>query len=154
MSKRLAAPVLFILFNLIGCSSNGMEGEKPPKSIIQIGKQTYETKLGSYCWNSNGQGTCVDTVGPVELLKGKKPIEVRPGEVVIFVMNYRPKPNKFHLTQINNNNEIDIVVEHNHFTAPVNKGIYFYSYGVWWMDEKIEHLSNGSASYAFALEVK
>ncbi|WML58775.1 hypothetical protein [Neobacillus sp. PS2-9] len=154
MSKWLAAPVLFILFTLMGCSSNGMEGDQPPKSMIQIGKQTYEMKLGSYCWNANGQGTCVDTLGPVEQLKGKKPIEVRPGEVLTFVMNYHPKPNEFHLTQMNNNHEIDFNVEKNRFTAPVEKGIYYYSYGVWWMDEKDEHLSNGSASYAFALEVK
>jgi hypothetical protein len=131
-----------------------MDGDKPPKSMIQIGKQTYETKLGTYCWSSNGQGECVDMVGPVELLKGKKPIEVKPGEVVTFVMNYNPKPNETHLSQMNNNNDIEIVVEKNRFAAPVNKGIYYYSFGVWWMDKKEKHVSHGDASYVFALEVK
>jgi len=156
MSKWLAAPVLLfvILFNLIGCSSNGMDGDKPPKSIIQVGHQNYETKLGTYCWQANGQGKCVDTSGPVELLKGEKPIEVRPGEVITFVMNFKPKPNKISVTQISNNSEMEIAVEKNRFTAPVKKGIYYYSYGVWWMDKKKENVSNGDAFYAFALEVK
>ncbi|MEO2078228.1 MAG: hypothetical protein ABGX20_23105 [Bacillus sp. (in: firmicutes)] len=94
------------------------------------------------------------TVGPIELLKGKKPIEVRPGEVITFVMNYRPKPNKINVTQMNSNNQTENVVKNNRFIAPVYKGVYYYSYGVAWMDKKDEHVSNGDASYAFALEVK
>jgi hypothetical protein len=154
MSKLLAASLLFLLFNLMGCSNNGMVGDKPPKAMIQIGKQTFETKLGTYCWNSNGQGKCVDTAGPVELLKGKKPIEVRPGEIVTFKMNYNPKPNEFHLIQMNKNKEMDVVLEKGHFTAPTHKGVYYYSYGVWWKDKKDEHVSKGDAFYAFAIEVK
>ncbi|WP_256358496.1 hypothetical protein [Bacillus sp. sid0103] len=154
MSKWLAASVLFILLNLMGYSSNRMDGDKPPKAMIQIGKQRYETMLGSYCWNTKGQGKCVDTGGPVELLKGKKPIEVRPGEVVTFMMNDDPKPNEFHVIQMSNNNEIEVSVEKNRFTAPTTKGIYFYSYGVWWKDKKDEHVSKGDAFYAFALEIK
>ena len=155
MSKWIAVFLLFFLINLTGCSSNdGMKGDKPPKTMIQIGKQTYETKLGTYCWKTKNKGRCVDTGGPVELLKDKKPIKVRPGEYVTFVMNYNPKPNEIHLTQKNNNKEVEVVVEKNRFTAPTNKGIYYYYYGVWWMDKKKEHVSNGDAFYAFALEVK
>ena len=155
MSKWVGASILFTVFILTGCSSNdGMKGDKPPQVMIQIGEQTYETKLGTYCWNAKGKGECVDKVGPVELLKGEKPIEVRPGEDVTFLMNYNPKPNEIDVTQINNNKETKVVVAKNRFIVPTNKGIYYYSYGVWWMDKKEKHVSNGDASYVFALEVK
>jgi len=143
--------LLIVLFGLtsMGCSK-GMSGDKPPKVYIDIGNEKYETKLGAYCW----KGTCVDTAGPLELLKGKEPIKVIPGEKISFIMDYEPRPNEFHLIQMNENNENDIIVKENSFSAPTQKGIYYYSYGVWWMDEKEENLSNGDAFYALVLEVK
>ena len=69
-------------------------------------------------------------------------------------MNYNPKPNEIHLTQVNNGKESEILLVKNQFSAPINKGVYYYSYGVWWIDKKDEHLSHGDASYVFALEVK
>jgi hypothetical protein len=155
MSKWLSVAILFFILILTGCSTiNGLKGKKPPKTIVQVENQTYDTKLGTYCWQSKGQGECVDTAGPVELLDGKKPIEVKPGDPVKIKMNYNPKPNEIHLTQINNNKESEILLVKNQFTAPINKGVYYYSYGVWWMDKKDEHTSHGDASYVFALEVK
>jgi hypothetical protein len=150
MSKRLVVLLLFILINLIGCSNNGMVGEKPPKAFIETQNETHETKLGTYCWKKG----CVDTVGPIELLKGKKPIKVNAGEDIKFVMDYEPKPNETHVIQMNENTETEVTVENNRFTAPTQKGIYYYSYGVWWMDEKEANLSHGDAFYAFVLEVK
>ncbi|WP_240702996.1 hypothetical protein [Cohnella luojiensis] len=87
-----------LLFVLVGCSKNNdLAGEQPPKAMIQIGNQLYETKLGTYCWTTK----CVDTVGPVELLKDKKPIIVNPSDEITLVMDYESKPNKFHVVQIN-----------------------------------------------------
>ncbi|WP_226530248.1 hypothetical protein [Metabacillus niabensis] len=140
--------VLFVLISM-GCSKD-MSGDKPPEVYITIGNERYETKLGAYCW----KGTCIDTAGPIELLKGKEPIKVIPGEKISFIMDYEPKPNEFHLIQMNENNENEIKVKENSFSAPTQKGIYYYSYGVWWMDEKKENLSNGDAFYALVLEVK
>ena len=51
------------------------------------------------------------------------------------------------------NKETEVVVKDNQFTAPTQKGINYYSYGAWWMDEKEENLSHGDAFYAFVLEV-
>ncbi|PGS53441.1 hypothetical protein [Bacillus sp. AFS041924] len=155
MARRLGLALLFTFFILTGCSINeALKGSKPPKTMIQIDKQTYETKLGTYCWIRNGHGECVDTAGPVELLEDEKPIVVNPGENVTIKMNYHQKPNEIHLTQINNDKEIEVVVVKNQFTAPIKKGVYYYSYGVWWKDSKDKHVSNGDASYVFVLEVK
>lgn len=114
-----------------------------------MGNETYETKLGTYCWTDK----CVDTAEPVELLKGKAPIKVDPGEKLSLFMEYEPKPNEFNLMQVSESNKEEIVIKENSFSAPTRKGIYYYSYGVWWMDDKEENLSHGDAFYAFALEV-
>ncbi|MDQ0220429.1 hypothetical protein [Peribacillus cavernae] len=150
MKNRLNALLVIILFILMGCSKDGTTGEKPPKSKIKIGKESYETSLGTYCW----KGTCVDAIGSVERLKGKVPVKVKPNEEIRFVIDYEPKPNDFHLTQTNEGKEKEVTVRDNRFVVPTEEGIYYYDYGVWWMDEKEEHLSHGDASYAFVLEVK
>lgn len=152
MNKWLVTLILIQLLYLVGCGNfvnNGMIREKPPKVILEIGKETYDTTLGSYCW----KGVCRDTAGPVELLEGKETIKVKPGENVKLVMNVEPKPNEIHVYQINENmEENEVMVKNNQFTAPTKKGVYYYSYGVWWMDEKEENLSHGDAFYAFVLE--
>jgi hypothetical protein len=164
--KRKTSIILILMLVIIlsGCNSknsNGKEeknilsGENPPNAYIEINKKRFETTLGTYCWSTEGKGICVDKAGPVELLEGKKPIQVSAGENINFVMDFSPKPNEFHVIQISSNGkEAEVFVHNNQFTVPVEKGVYYYSYGVWWMDEKIEHLSHGDAFYAFVLEVK
>ncbi|GIN91892.1 hypothetical protein J6TS1_50060 [Siminovitchia terrae] len=149
MNKWLFILAFLIVLNLMGCSNEGLSGGKPPKAFIEIDNERFETTLGTYCW----KGTCIDTAGPIELLKGKKSIKVKSGENITFVMDYEPKPNEFHVVQMSNNKETEVMVKDNRFTAPAKSGVYYYSYGVWWMDEKEANLSHGDAFYAFVLEV-
>ncbi|MBS8263788.1 hypothetical protein DYI25_04935 [Mesobacillus boroniphilus] len=135
---------------LVGCSNNGLSGAEPPGAFVKIGNEKFETDLGTYCWKA----TCVDTAGPVERLEGKEPIIVKKGETISFEMDYDPKPNEIHLIQYNDNQEKEVMVTDNKISAPTEPGIYYYSYGVWWMDEKEAHVSHGDAFYAFVLEVK
>lgn len=150
MWKYFLMVIMLFGFFLAGCSDNGLSGFKPPAAFVNIGYEKYETDLGTYCW----KGTCVDTVRPVERLEGKEPIIVKAGETITFEMDYDPKPNEIHLIQFHDDQEKEITVSDNSFTAPTEAGIYYYSYGVWWMDEKEEHLSLGDAFYAFAIEIK
>jgi hypothetical protein len=131
-----------------------LTGEKPPNVYIEIDNKRFDTKLGTYCWSAKGKGICVDTAGPVEQLEGEEPIQVEPGEKITFGMDFDPKPNQFHVLQIGNGEEKEVELNNNQITAPVEKGIYYYSYGVWWMDNKVENLSHGDAFYAFVIEVK
>lgn len=159
MNKWFLSFIVLIAITIAGCSKtessiNEMTGIKPSIAKIKIGEETFSTKLGSYCWTVQNKSTCVDTAGPVELLKNVKPIRVKAGEEVTFEMDYEPKPNEFHVLQINRNRETEVAVEDNHFTAPREKGVYYYSYGVWWMDKKKANVSKDDATYAFALEVR
>lgn len=142
---------------LAGCGvsiSSELTGDKPPETKIQIGDRIYPTVLGTYCWSSKLKSECVDTAGPEGLLEGKVPIAVESGEEVELVMNYEPLPNEIHLSQMISDIETKVEVENHRFTAPTEQGVYYYYYGVWWMDETEENVSNGDAFYAFALEVK
>ena len=145
--------LMFVLITgsfLTGCSNGILSGAKPPKAFLKIEGTEYETDLGSYCWKN----ACVDTARGVERLKGKEPIIVKPGQTISFVVKYEPKPNQSHLFQFSNGQEEDITVEKNHFSAPTETGVYYYSFGVGWMDEEDEHLSHGDASYGFVIEVE
>ena len=135
MKKWLA--LSFFALNLMGCSnSNEMDGEKPPKVQIELANEAYETKLGTYCWSDNKVNTCV--------------------EKVTIKMDYEPKPNEMYITQFNaneKNKETDIHLRDDQFTVPKEKGIYYYSYSVWWMDGEDATVSKGDALYAFVLKV-
>lgn len=166
MKKITFLGVLFIALLLGACSASNdksadtiLSGDKPPNVVVKIDGEKYETVLGSYCWEISSTGNkktaeCVDTSGPVDLLKDKEPIQIKAGEEVTLNMDYTPKPNEMHLSQMKSDGEMEIEVNDNQFTAPDEKGIYFYSYGVWWMDEEDKDLSHGDAFYAFSLEAK
>ncbi|MEB2298889.1 hypothetical protein LAV72_04535 [Lysinibacillus xylanilyticus] len=151
MKKYCLYVVALLVLSITGCSNtNGLSREKPPKVFINIENKKFETTLGTYCWQTG----CVDTAGPVELLEGKKPIKVKSGEKITLEMDYESKPNEFYVAQMSGNKETEVVVKDNRFTAPTQRGVYYYTYGVWWMDEKEANVSNGDAFYAFALEVE
>lgn len=150
MNRWLFVVISIVGLLLLGCSKGVLSEDKPPETFVEVENERYETILGTYCWGT----TCVDTVGPIEMLEDKEPITVKPGATIAFVMDFEPKPNVVHVSQFTESEQVEVAVEDNHFSAPTAKGVYYYSYGVWWMDEEEENLSHGDAFYAFALEVK
>lgn len=134
-----------------------LPGDSPPEVSIEVDGERHGTKLGAYCWDIEEEGDtstteCVDAAGATELLSDGDAIQVKPGEKVKIEMDYTPKPNEIHLTQHKPSEEIEL--DDDTFTAPDEKGLYYYDYQVWWNDEEDEHISYGDASYAFVLEVK
>ncbi len=156
MKKFLILFLISAAFVLYGCNtnSNPLTGSAPPDVYVEIDNKKYITVPGTYCWKSGGKGICTDTAGPVELLKREEPITVDAGKSISLKMDFTPKPNDVSLTQIHNGKESIASANGSRFTAPVEEGIYHYSYQVWWMDEEDEPLSHGDASYAFVLEIK
>lgn len=160
MKKFVVISVLLLVFIISGCGDTSIEnnvlsGDTPPNVSIEIDGESYGTILGSYCWDiSKEKSECVDTAGPIELLKDEEPIQIKAGEQIKLNMDYTPKPNEIHLSKIDNDDEMEVEIIDNQFAAPDEKGTYFYRYSVWWMDEEDEDLSHGDAFYAFAIKVQ
>ena len=59
-------------------------------------------------------------------------------------MDYNPQPNEVYVGKMDNENDsTEVKIEKNRFTAPTEKGVYYYIYSVSWMDEKEANLSHG-----------
>jgi hypothetical protein len=140
--------ILIVIVFIAGCSDT-ISNEKPPIASLEVNNESYETTLGSYCWGN----TCADAVRTHELLEGKEPVKVKSGEIISLDIGYKTKPNDFNLYQYVEENQTEVQLQDNHFLAPEKPGIYYYAYEVWWLDDKKENVSNGSANYVFALEV-
>ena len=100
MRKFSIVAILFFVFIVSGCNgvfikntdgSGNLSGNKPPILNIEIDGVKHETKLGSYCWESDGKAECVDTAGPVELLADDEPIQIKSGEQITFTMGLHTK---------------------------------------------------------------
>ncbi|MCM3781713.1 hypothetical protein M3231_01890 [Neobacillus mesonae] len=151
--------VLCSFLLLTGCgmgasTESGLTGSDPPKADIQVRDKLYETVLGTHCWSSGNVSRCEDYAGPVEMLENEEPLTVSPGEDITFVMDYEPEPSQFSVQQYTKDGKrTEVIIQNHTFQAPTEKGVYYYSYGVWWMDPEEENISHGDAFYNFVIEV-
>ena len=150
MKKYFSGLIVLLLLTLLGCSNGELSGDEPPAVFLTVNDVKHETTLGSYCWTKG----CADTAGPVELLEGKDPVTVKPGENLSLGMDFEPKPTEYYLSYFRKETETDVAFKNNVFTAPKEKGLYHYAWSVRWQGEKAGDYSQGDAFYAFALEVK
>ncbi|MED4053480.1 hypothetical protein P4654_04930 [Niallia taxi] len=145
--SRLLLLSFFLL--LTGCS-NLLVGDKPPPFYIVMDGVQHETKLGSYCWKN---GICSDVSGVLDLLENEPPISVKPNEPIQFKLELKPSVVSFAQVE-HNNKQLEVPITNNEIKAPADKGIYYYAYSCWWMDEKEKDTSLGDAYYAFAIKVE
>lgn len=152
LKLRIIVWIALLVVVVYGCSRTmpGLPTAGPPQTTIQIGKETYKTKLGTYCWGTK----CVDTVGPVEMLETTDPIVVGRDEQVTITMDHRREPSSIHIEWYAEGEQMEVPVEGNQFKTPAEPGIYYYSIGAWWTDERDETLSRGDAFYAFKIQVE
>ena len=150
MWKFSMVAILFFVMILSGCNgvftknkdeSGNSSGNKPPIVNIEIDGEKHETKLGSYCWGSKGKAECVDTAGPVELLGDEEPLQIKSGEQITLTMDYTPKPNEIHLSQIKNNVEMEIEINDQNLQHLTKKEFIIIrtEYGGW-MKKKLMYL--------------
>jgi hypothetical protein len=148
MIGKLCIVMLTVI--ITGCSNSILNEKQPPVASLKVNSDSYKTTLGSYCW----ENTCADAArSPIELLKGKESVKVKSGETVSLDIGYKAEPNDYNLHQNIAERQTEVQLQNNQFTVPEKPGIYYYTYSVWWLDDKKEGVSNGSALYAFALEV-
>lgn len=140
---------------LVGCASLTNTLSEPPTLKLKTSTGTYDTILGTYCWQiSNGKSGCVDKVGPVDLVKKEQVIEVEKGETLQFVLDESVRPKIAYLTRIVEEKETDVALSEDYsFVVPDTAGEYIYGFtGKWELEDK--RVTDGDAQYAFKLKVK
>ncbi|WP_246945368.1 hypothetical protein [Bacillus pinisoli] len=140
-----------IVVVISGCSVKELEGDTPPIPIVTVGEENIEVVRASYCWNTG----CVDYAGPPEILGGKLPFQVQKGANIKIRFDYEPKPSSISVSRMLDKDQewvkdelVDDVL-----TAPIEEGIYYYDFLVYWHSEDGKY-SLGDSYYAFVIEVK
>ncbi len=119
---------------------------KPPELLIQVGEETLSPVLGTYSWSVENEdrtfdGIEVDSVAPPELVRTTEPIQVT--EDTTIMLDFEEEPDSYTVriwdednTILSESSDIDLSGE----------GEVIY--------EILAHWPQGTASYAFSLEIE
>ncbi|MEK4700322.1 cAMP-binding protein [Solibacillus sp. FSL R7-0668] len=143
---------LFVVIGLIILIIAGryviMSQEVVEIPTVQVVTQTevIPSVAGSYCWHSAGEGKCVDTAAPHEMIESKQLpyVTVAPNETIEF--QYSQKPTSISVQQWIEDFNYEEISTSARFTAPSEKGTYIIS--------SIARFSNGDRTDSIAIEVK
>lgn len=155
---------------LVGCAKNveedlpkepleetSKEIGNPPNVNLYSGDQTVAGTEDIYCWEAEGKTCTLEATPPEERLQGIHPMRVDQGEKITFSLSASNLnslteillPNKIELIQTKKDETSTFEVTNREFTAPNEKGIYYYS-AIFTFDGDIK----GEAIYAFSLSVR
>ncbi len=126
-------------------------GAKPPLPVITAGAAGIPAVQASYCWDYLG---CADTAIGEQMYDGQTLTVVQPGERIDTALNYEPQPSSVIVTPVVDEHAYDPVpLTDGGFTAPEEKGVYYYLYSAnWTTDDGVYMLNQTSA--VFAVEVR
>jgi hypothetical protein len=127
----------------------GELGETPPQPLIKAGEKALTVYQSSYCWST----VCADYVDPEDMLKDKPMEQVESGAPISFVFKNVKQPTEINVTRSQNGTFTQEALIGNSFTAPKEKGIYYYSLSAYWLKDKEKRISEGDSSYVFVIEV-
>lgn len=127
-------------------SSEDTANPQPPSVQVTVGGERFEAIQGSYCWNDNGKGVCVDMASYDELVSKQK---VHPkaisGDRVELEFSYAPKEIEV-MASFPREERPDetLSVDKNSFQLAAGSGRHLYIIHARW--------PQGSASYVFEVE--
>ena len=103
------------------------EPSEVPTVRVVTNEQVIESEQGSYCWETRGEGVCVDKAAPHELFEIKKsqPVKVAPNETIEF--QYSVEPTEVTIQQWQQDFDYITIGTSARFNAPVEKGTYIIS---------------------------
>ncbi|MFD1030180.1 hypothetical protein [Metaplanococcus flavidus] len=130
--------------NLDGSSEDAIP--KPPSLTVIVGEETVRPSLGTYNWSvDNGGGTTsginADSSAPPELLENNNSIQVTADTNVELVFEEEPENYTVRIWDDDNN-----IVNSSNKVVLSGKGKIVY--------EVLAHWEQGTASYAFSLDVE
>ncbi|TVX98007.1 DUF3221 domain-containing protein [Cohnella terricola] len=136
----------------IGEEKNLKLGIKPPIPVIRSEDVSLTIYQSSYCWDKGTVGECRDYVAPAEMLKEKAKDRVKAGAKMIVRFDSKP-PTEVYLSLSHDGVITQYDMDGDSFLAPKEPGIYYGSISATWLVDKEKRVSEGSSSYAFAIEV-
>lgn len=150
--------LLFMIFLLVSCSSDenrqdasseGSSMKEPPKIFLKYQDQTIEAVQVSYCLEvEKGEEVsviCVDTSGPLELIKHQiGSLTVGPQSTIQVV--FEDYDTDYNLNYVDEDVLGEIIFTSDGFQVPDQTGEYIYELTASW--------ASGSASYAFKIHVE
>ena len=167
--SKILISILIGIF-LVGCTENEVVKEEPvvdpPQEIgkpfdfyvLDENSTGYDAILDTFCWEEEEvDKTCsLEPTPPNELLKRETHISLTRESKVSFSFPasdsdriYLTNPEKIELIQIGKDGESTFEVIDKQFTAPKEKGVYYYSAILTWDGDL-----KGEAIYAFSLSVR
>lgn len=124
---------------------------KPPLPVISAGAAGIPAVQASYCWDYLG---CADTAIGEQMYDGQTLTVVQPGERIDTVLNYEPQPSSVVVAKVTDGYAYDPVpLTDGVFTAPGEKGVYYYLYTANWTTDDGGYMLN-QTSAVFAVEVR
>ncbi|MGN7479449.1 cAMP-binding protein [Solibacillus silvestris] len=122
------------------------EAAELPAVTVVTNEQTIDSVRGSYCWHSAGEGICVDTAAPHEIVMDQKMsyVKVQPGEVMEF--QYSQNVTSVSVQQWLTDYDYKEIATSPRFNAPTEKGTYIIS--------SMARFSNGDVTDTIAIEVE
>ncbi|USB31830.1 hypothetical protein [Paenibacillus sp. YPG26] len=124
--------------------------ESPPLPRVTSRTSPIKVTQSSYCWGKLG---CADYVGGRTLLEGEKPTVVGAGERVYISYDYKPAPKVLNLHQLKDNDTpVPVLLKEGYFSAPLEKGTYYYHVSAVWASG-VGDYSSGDTSSVFVIEV-
>ncbi|MBP1938660.1 hypothetical protein [Paenibacillus sediminis] len=149
MHKKLLITLLSVILILNACSVlNQKLGNEPPQPKLTADGKQIKIYQSSYCWGSK----CVDYIGPNEMLKDKEKDKIK-GNTTISIQFEGKQPTELGLAIFNQDEITHETITDNQFKAPDTKGIYYFNLSANWLRDKDKRITEGSSSYAFAIEV-
>jgi hypothetical protein len=124
--------------------------KSPPLPNVTSEQTRIPVVQSSYCWGKSG---CADYAGGKTMLKGITPAAVTSEADIKVSFAYKPEPNELSIQQFDDDKTTQIPLKKDSFSAPKEKGIYYYGISAFWTTDDGKYLK-GDTSSVFVIEVK
>ncbi|RKP54967.1 DUF3221 domain-containing protein [Cohnella endophytica] len=144
----------------VPATDDGQElGDKPPLPVVYAGEQAITVYQSSYCWTAkkteqSTQSVCADYASPFGMLKDVSLDQVAAGQEIVFRFDSK-QPTETSVSRFEESSVTQVELDGKKgFLAPSEPGKYYYGIDAKWLRDTDRSVSEGSSSYAFAIEVK
>ena len=146
-SNKLFLLIALIIFIIIGRYTILKDADVAiPIATVVTNEHQIPSIRGSYCWQSKGEGVCVGTAAPHEIIDQEKHIytKVKPNETIDF--KYDQMHTNITIQQWILDDDYEEIATNARFKAPAEKGKYIIS--------ALVRFANGDLIDTIAIEVE